>query len=186
MDILKKRSVAILLSLLIVLGSTAATVSSKISKASNAVTKTFYDGVNHSGYMHKSIASQLNQILVSADGLVTIASNYGLNTSDVTASCRNLKAALSEYADDIGDIYELYDDLMRASNALIYDLQGQELSERDASGFSQYIGVLDGANGVISEAGYNEAVREFCDDNSGLLESVFVELLDIDLPETFS
>jgi len=186
MNILKNRTIAIALAAFIVLGSTAATVSSKLNKACNDVTKTFYDGVNHSGYLHKSISSQLNQILVSADGLVTLASSYGINTSDVTAASRNLKSALSEYTDDIDDIYELYSDLLSAENSLMYNMQGQTLSERDSDGFEQYKGILSGANNVIDDAGYNELVREFYDDNGGLIESVFIELLDIDTPETFA
>lgn len=186
MSILKKRSVALLLAVLIVLGSSAATVSAKINKKSDEVSSLFYSGVKYEGFKHKSISSQLSQITAAADGLVTIASNYGLDTDSVTSANRGMKSALSEGGNSFGAFYSLYDELLIELNKLIYGMQAAELSERDFSGLEQYSAVLKGAGSVIEQAGYNESVREYIDDMSGFPSRIFINLLNIDLPETFA
>ena len=55
MDFLKKRPVAIILALIIVVGSTLLSVNIKLGSKCQTITDGFYSGVTYNGYEHPSI-----------------------------------------------------------------------------------------------------------------------------------
>ena len=95
MNFLKKPFVAVLLSALIICGSTLLSADIKLGRECQNITDGFYEGVVYENYQHKSIASQIRNICGAADGMVTIANNYDIDTDAVRAATDEMKNALT-------------------------------------------------------------------------------------------
>ena len=183
MNLLKKPFVAVLLSALIICSSTLLSVDVKLGKECQNITDGFYDGVVYKNYQHKSIASQIKNICGAADGMVTIANNYDIDTDAVTAATAEMKSALN--FGSVSYLYGLYEDLLNALKPLEEQLSLTELSDRDTDGFDQYSSTISGAQSVIDNSGYNESVRAFYRDVVHFPADFLADLVGVDLPELF-
>ena len=184
MNFLKKPFVAVLLSALIICGSTLLSADIKLGKECQNITDGFYEGVVYENYQHKSIASQIRNICGAADGIVTIANNYDIDADAVRAATDEMKSALS--FGSVSYLYGLYENLLTALNPLEDQLSRAELSDRDAEGFAQYSSTITGAQSVINSSGYNESVRAFYRDEMHFPADFLAELVGVDLPELFA
>lgn len=184
MNFLKKPFVAVLLSALIICGSTLLSADIKLGRECQNITDGFYEGVVYENYQHKSIASQIRNICGAADGMVTIANNYDIDTDAVRAATDEMKSALTYGS--VSYLHYLYEDLLQAVKPLEDQLSRAELSDRDAEGFAQYSSTISGAQSVIENSGYNESVRAFLRDEIHFPADFFAELAGVELPELFA
>ena len=184
MNFLKKPFVAVLLSALIICGSTLLSADIKLGKECQNITDGFYEGVVYENYQHKSISSQIRNICGAADGMVTIANNYDIDTDAVRAATDEMKSALTYGS--VSYLHYLYDELLQALKPLEDQLSRAELSDRDAEGFTQYSSTISGAQSVIENSGYNESVRAFLRDEIHFPADFFAELAGVELPELFA
>ena len=184
MNFLKKPFVAVLLSALIICGSTLLSADIKLGRECQNITDGFYEGVEYENYQHKSIASQIRNICGAADGMVTIANNYDIDTDAVRAATDEMKSALTYGS--VSYLHYLYEDLLQALKPLEDQLSRAELSDRDAEGFAQYSSTISGAQSVIENSGYNESVRAFLRDEIHFPADFFAELAGVELPELFA
>ena len=184
MNFLKKPFVAVLLSALIICGSTLLSADIKLGRECQNITDGFYEGVVYENYQHKSIASQIRNICGAADGMVTIANNYDIDTDAVRAATDEMKNALTYGS--VSYLHYLYEDLLQALKPLEEQLSRAELSDRDAEGFAQYSSTISGAQSVIENSGYNESVRAFLRDEIHFPADFFAELAGVELPELFA
>ena len=184
MNFLKKPFVAVLLSALIICGSTLLSADIKLGRECQNITDGFYEGVVYENYQHKSIASQIRNICGAADGMVTIANNYDIDTDAVRAATDEMKNALTYGS--VSYLHYLYEDLLQALKPLEDQLSRAELSDRDAEGFTQYSSTISGAQSVIENSGYNESVRTFLRDEIHFPADFFAELAGVELPELFA
>lgn len=183
MNFLKKPFVAVLLSALIICGSTLLSADIKLGRECQNITDGFYEGVVYENYQHKSIASQIRNICGAADGMVTIANNYDIDTDAIRAATDEMKSALTYGS--VSYLHYLYDELLQALKPLEDQLSRAELSDRDAEGFAQYSSTISGAQSVIENSGYNESVRAFLRDEIHFPADFFAELAGVELPELF-
>ena len=183
MNFLKKPFVAVLLSALIICCSTLLSADIKLGRECQNITDGFYEGVVYENYQHKSIASQIRNICGAADGMVTIANNYDIDTDAVRAATDEMKNALTYGS--VSYLHYLYEDLLQALKPLEDQLSRAELSDRDAEGFAQYSSTISGAQSVIENSGYNESVRAFLRDEIHFPADFFAELAGVELPELF-
>ncbi|MCI7136474.1 MAG: hypothetical protein SPI09_06225 [Candidatus Limivicinus sp.] len=184
MNFLKKPFVAVLLSALIICGSTLLSADIKLGRECQNITDGFYEGVVYENYQHKSIASQIRNICGAADGMVTIANNYDIDTDAIRAATDEMKSALTYGS--VSYLHYLYDELLQAVKPLEDQLSRAELSDRDAEGFAQYSSTISGAQSVIENSGYNESVRAFLRDEIHFPADFFAELAGVELPELFA
>ena len=182
MKLLRKPFVAVLLSALIIFSSTLLSVDVKLGKECQNITDGFYEGVVYDNYQHKSIASQIRNICGAADGMVTIANNYDIDTDAVSAASDEIKSALTYGS--VSYIYYLYDELLDAIKPLEDQLSRAELSDRDAEGLKQYSSTITGAQSVIGSSGYNESVRAFLREMH-FPADFLADLAGVELPELF-
>ena len=185
MSFFKKRPVALLLTILIVIVATLLSVHVKFGAKCQAVSDTFYDGVEANGYTQKSIASHLKNINAYADGLITIARNYDIDTEDCESSSEYLKMALNYSRDQAPYIHYEYESLLKEVNTLVDQLERASLSDRDADGVSQYLSSINGAKTAIESAGYNEHVREFIRKYDHFPTNVLAALAGVEMPLYF-
>lgn len=183
MKLLKKPLFAVLLSGVIVLGSTLLNTNVKFGKEVRAVENGFYDGVYYDGYTHKSIYSQLDVFLGAAGGLASIAENVGLDASSVSDACNTLRLVMKQ--GDIDDMGDAYADLASETNFLLGKLTAAGLEGRYSDGVDAYGSTLNGAMSVIENSGYNESVRQFCLDNDHFPMDILAALAGVELPELF-
>ncbi|MCI6488502.1 MAG: hypothetical protein MSA25_10715 [Clostridiales bacterium] len=181
---MKKPFVAVLLSALIICGSTLLSADIKLGRECQNITDGFYEGVVYENYQHKSIASQIRNICGAADGMVTIANNYDIDTDAIRAATDEMKSALTYGS--VSYLHYLYDELLQAVKPLEDQLSRAELSDRDAEGFAQYSSTISGAQSVIENSGYNESVRAFLRDEIHFPADFFAELAGVELPELFA
>lgn len=184
MKFFKTPVVAVFLALIIILSSTVLSVNVKLNAKSRAITDGFYSGVRYEGYTHPSISTQLSNICGAADGLVTLANNYDIDTGSVTLASRELKSALSNSS--IPYLYSLYLDLMNEVNTLMDQLDRTDLTERDQSGLSEYGSTIIGAQSMIESSGYNESVRTFLREQLRFPADVMADLTGVSIPELFA
>lgn len=186
MKFFKKPFVAVLLTIIIVIISTLLSIGIKFGNQAQGVIDGFYDGVYANGYTQNSIASHLRNINSYADGLVTIANNYDIDTSSIREKSENLKLALSYSYGDANYIYYCYSSLMTDVIGIQDALGRVELSERDASGVEQYSSNINGATNSIETAGYNESVREFIREYGSFPGQGLARLAGVNFPSYFS
>lgn len=185
MSFFKKRWVAIVIAVCTVWGSLMLSTDMKFGAECQKITDGFYDGVTFNGYAHPSIASHLRNIAGYADGVVTIANRYEIDAEELSNATEDLKLGLSYSRGDESYIYYCYDELLGELRAVEAELYDAELSERDKSGFEQYVSNIAGAQKSIEESGYNESVSEFMRENGRGLAYELAMLADVDLPEYF-
>jgi hypothetical protein len=186
MSFLKKKPIALLLTVLVVVVSTLLSVHMKLGSKCQSISDGFYDGVEFNGYKQKSLDSHLKNVAAYADGLVTIARNYELDTDDVEDASDALKLALRYSRGDASYIYFEYQELMKAVASLQDHLSRTELSERDADGVAQYTSSLIGAQSAMESAGYNESVREFLRSYDRFPSDILGRLAGVQWPEYFA
>ena len=185
MSFFKKPGIAVFLTVIIVIASTLLSVNVKLGKKCQTITDGFYDGVEFNGYTQKSIASHLKNINAYADGLVTIAKNYDIDTTDLEDASEWLKLALNYSHGYASYIYSEYQGLIKAVTTLEDQLSRVELSERDASGVAQYTSSITGAQSAIESAGYNESVRELLRSYDRVPTDMLAAMAVVSMPEYF-
>lgn len=188
MSFFSKRSTALVLTVVMVLASTLLSVNVKLGDKARDVTDEFYavsDRGNNGNY--RSLGSHLQNVCAYADGLVTIANNYGIDVEKVSDCSRYLKNAMTYSREEISYIFYCYSDLLKETDWLVDQLYRMELSERDADGLSQYETNLDGAKSAINTAAdsYNGTVREFLRRYDRFPGNFLGKLAGVDMPDYF-
>ena len=186
MSFFKKKPVALLLTVIVMIASTLLSVNVKLGNKCQRITDGFYDGVEYKGYTQKSLSSHLKNITAYADGLVTIARNYDIDTEDVEGASESLKQALSYSRGYESYTYSQYQALSKAVVMLEDKLSRAELSERDAEGVAQYSSSITGAESAMESAGYNESVREFLRSYNRFPANFLGSLAGVKMPEFFA
>ena len=186
MKLFKKPWFALLLCVIVVFVSTSLSVDLKFGAKCREVRDGFYEGVLvEDGYLQPGIAAHLRNLSGYADGLVTIANNYGINTDDVQSANNLLKILLSDENQNCSDLRFWYDQLCTALITMEDALSRADLSERDASGLSQYSEGINGAISSINSSAYNDTVRQFLRKYDRFPISLYQALGMVKLPETF-
>ena len=190
MKFFRKRSTAVVLTAIAVLTSTLLSVNVKFGDLVRDVTDSFYTqttDMEESG-VYRSIGSHLNNLCSYADGLVTIADNYGLDIEDVDWDLDSLKYAQSYSDEDISYVYYCYSELCSSVDKLVDQLRRTELSERDSSGVEQYVSSISGARTAVETAAvaYNDSVRAFRREYDRFPTDLLADLAGVNMPEYFS
>ena len=184
-SVLKKRSVAAIITAAVILISTLAGVHFSVGRQSRAVERQFYEGVylESEGYTQTSIDSQLRQRANAATGLYSLAIGY-LEESETTPLRDAYVALLDE--ETISAKYAADQALQAAAENVYSLLQTAGMSQRDTDGVEGYIYTLNAARDVIARSDYNRVVSDYM---SGTLGRFPVNLLRrialCDYPEYF-
>ena len=185
MNFFRKRSTALILSAVLIIASTLISVNVKFGAKTREVTDGFYTGQYGNYHDTASPSSHLKNICAYADGLITIADNYGLDTEEIGWDSDGLKWAISDSNWNIGSIHYRYSELVANTDRLIDQLYRLELSERDLSGVTQYEMSITGAMGALKESQYNTAVRAFLVEYDRFPTNFLAEMADVEMPEYF-
>lgn len=161
MNFLKKRSGAVIVAILVILLSTFIGVNRSLGKACQEVSDSFYSGVYDAdwGASRTSISSQLTKRQGAALGVISIASAYA-ELDDYANDLRDAREDMLS-AEGASDSYRANVELEKCFNSLLTALDTVSLSDPEKENVAAYSTTFTGAQNVIDNSGYNEAVREF-------------------------
>ena len=193
MKIRNNRPLALVISALVLCGSTLFGVGRSVSSAAEKVSDGFFDGVysEDDGYMQSSIYSQLEMRANAANGILSLCRDAGEEAlvSDFRDARAQLVSALEdcdspENAGNIPDLYTANEELQAAYDALMPALSGSGVLDQAA--MKTYINNFTGAQGVIDASAYNDTVEAFFDDvYNHFPVNEISSILDLDIPYSF-
>lgn len=186
MKFFKRPAVAVLITAVIVLASTALSVNIKLGEKCERVIDGFYNGVYYNGAEQKSIASQLKNIYSCADEIASIAGRYDIDTEDVLWCIDDLKLGLTYSPNEASYLYYCYDELIGEVKTLERELSRVELKEQDSEALEQYIASIKESQRAIESSGYNESVREFLREYMRFPAEHLADFAGVQVPEYFS
>ena len=185
MSTLKKRSAAITVAVIVILFGTLFGVHRTIAGETKKIEAMFYNGVyiKEQNYTQPGIGEQLNKRETAALGLITIANNYD-GLTNVTESLRQQRIGLID-AETISGKYFFNEKLQVAYETLYDALISQSLSDREKAAAQEYAATLDGAQGVIQNSAYNNAVSSFARELGAFPVNILKNLVFATGPEYF-
>jgi len=178
--------VAVLLSVLIVLGSTAVTSSIKLNNKCEDIVDGFYYGTRLNGQLMKSVYYNLGDLLELSGEIALVADNYGIDTKALYSSSAELKKSIGYHNEDIDNIYDYYEALYNALFSVVMELSSTQLSQRHLEYMASASEQINAIKLSIENSGYNESVRSFYKKFDRFPVNIFSDIFDIEYPEYFA
>lgn len=178
MKFFKKRSVALILCLLVIVGSTLWNTDRKLGGDCRDLSESFYAG--------DGIAPLLETLHVEAGSLAAVAEAYCINTDALRGASEDLQGMLSQRSTGCALLYSSYDRLRTELRSIEQQLLTAPLSEDDAAAVSKSLERVHSAQASIGSSSYNSQVRSFLSDNRSLLTRVLARLAGVAMPEEFA
>ena len=177
------RAFVIIVSAVLIIGSTVFSVRTKLGGKAEDVTELFYADMVDS----RSIASLLQEIASRASLLAAIGSDYGLDVEDFSSQIDWLDMALRYNIGDESYIAQEYSELVRSYQNLFRQLNGLSLSDADRTQAAQAAAAIDADIEQITAltADYNGQVRSFNRRYGNPLASFMARFAGVEMPEEF-
>lgn len=164
MKLLKNRAFLIPAAIVIMLAVGVGSAFADLKSAIRDTEQLYYDGVKaeRGNYLRPSISSQMSVKYTAANSILGIINAY--------PELRTAADALREAKDRVYDCTGAYDantvrnmaaangELMQAVTELKAELESVSLPERERKALDRSLKDMDGAQAVIEQSGYNEAV----------------------------
>ena len=175
---LSKKPVAIVLCLLIVLGSTLLNTRIRLGGACRELTNSFYAA--------GSMADQLGQACTEGETMAALAEANGVDASSLRYRIESLRGMLNREEDNASQLYSGYMWLREELSLTRQQLFSASLNETDASQLRAVTDRLSALQSAISSSDYNAQVRSFETKNSSLLTRVLARFSGVNMPVEFA
>ena len=186
MQFLKKPLVAIVLTVLLVVGSTFLSADRKLSRSALRVVDGFYDGIRYNRQTHDSVAQCLRTLGADAEPLVIIGDTYGLDTAPLSSDAAALRQIVSSESRNISGVHAVFEPFYNKRLILVNDLEHTDLSDRHSEQLKACAQEIADCRAKIDASGYNESVTTFLRRNSSFPTRQFANLFGIDYPSYFA
>lgn len=181
MSFFNNRATAIVLAVILVLGSTLLNVRVKLGNEITEIEDTFYT----SSKGERSIDSRISERLSAANGLWTILLKYDEDEADKLADARNALLT-AQSAKDISAMSEANTALGEAFTMASAALGQYQLTGTESSAVASYETAFSGAQKMIDESSYNSTVQSFLSGTYNRFPaSVLAPLVGLEPPERF-
>ena len=167
MNLLRKRAVAIVIAILAILLSSVLSARSGLLGSIRDVEMLYYNGVEaaEGNYMRPSIDSQMRVKYNGANSILGIIGSYA-ELGSVAEDLRNARdyvhVNLGDYGEDtVAGMSWANQELDAVLTRLQLEMSRVEFSEREKQMLDTCFADIEGAQRMIEQSGYNEAVREF-------------------------
>ena len=168
MKLLKSRAFLIPAAIVIILVVGVVSAFSDLKSDINKTEELYYKGVKaeNGGYLRPSISNQMRNKVATVNSVLGVIDQY----AELSAAADALRTARDHVfeVDDakynkntIRSMSAANDELLLAVEKLRTELEGVALPEREQKALDRYLKDLDGAQNIIENSGYNEAVTEF-------------------------
>ena len=167
MKIFKNRAVAALIALVVVVLAWGISAQAGLKQAIRDVEMLYYDGVpaESGGYLRPSIDSQMRVKYNCVNTILGILAGYeelASVTQDLEDAKNYVYSYLNEYDDyTINGMGWANQELESVITRLQVEMERVTFTERESEMLEQCLSDIRGAQTMIQNAGYNEAVREF-------------------------
>jgi hypothetical protein len=163
MSFFKKRGVAVLLTIIIVLCATLISINVKLQAKCDNISDIFYNGVKISGTEYPAMSTPINELCTIGDEIVLMADNYRIDTTTLSENLRYLKLGLLYSSQNINYIGSCYSDYIQALKTTVNELNNTGLSERHSTALAEYETQIEADTATVTQGakGYNESVRSF-------------------------
>lgn len=179
MELLKKRSVALVLCVLAVLFSTLASTKAGLSRECAAVTDGFSQGTRVAGYTQPSLKKTLNNLSGFAANIYSIIRDSG-DFSALKDAYEKMNMVLDAEKIDVSDAYDAYTKLMDELGGALPVLENV-----NADAYDTFSGNIAGIKKTVEDSGYNDTVRSYYRSNMGFPANILSDLAGIRPPELF-
>lgn len=186
MKILKNPLLAVLLCVLLVLASTALSVDWKLGRGCEKITAGFYDGLRYKGSARPAVAAGIRELCLTADTMLIIGDNYGLDTAPLREDTEKLREAVSFQNPDIAGVYDAFESFYNKLRLLENELLHADLSQRHDEQMKELAADVSAARSAMDESGYNETVSAFLRKNDRFPARQFARLFGISFPVYFA
>ena len=159
MELIKKRSTAFIVLIIVIIFGTLFGVHRSVGKETEKIEGQFYSGVKLDNYTQASIGDMLDERIRNSMGAISLAANYD-ELQIETESLRKAREKLIS-AHTIPEKYLANESLTDAAHAMRKALEQLPVSERDSEGFMMYLDDIESAKMVIDSSRYNTLVQEF-------------------------
>ncbi len=171
MKFFKNRTVALILCVVIVLGSTLLNTRIKLGSRCRDLDEEFY--------ATGGIAYLLETVHVEADTLAAQAEAKGIDASGLRSASEDLQRVLSQRSLSAAQLYPYYDALRSEISTA-----ASQLGDSGAAG--ETLARIESAQNAISASDYNAHVRRFCSRYDNFISKSLAALAGVDLPEEFA
>ena len=173
MKFFKKRSVALVICLILVIASTLLNTRVKLGAQCREL--------NESLYTVEGIAGKLEALHVEADALAALAEANGIKADGLRQASADLQDLLSQRSVNAGQLYRCYDALRAQMSAT-----AAQLSEKNVPGADTILARAQDLQNAIASSDYNTEVRSFRQRNGSLLTRFLASLSGVSIPEEFA
>lgn len=157
-----------MLAVVAVLGASGVSAYSGLNKDIKKVEMLYFDGVKKDGYRHPSIESQMKVKYQSLNNIISVLGEYPELEEDSEA-LRSARDIVYGYFNDyqkytvsgMSDANRKLEDTLKLVKQ---DIESVSFTEKQQKVLDSCFSDLEGAQSMIEQSGYNEAVRDF---NSG-------------------
>jgi len=160
MELLKKRSIAILITVVVAIAATLFGVHKTADQHASKVEAMFYEGIylKDEGYTQPGLATHLDSCANAALGLATTLEKY----PELAGRAEELLSVRRELiaAESISDKSSANQQMRRCFIDLLDAAQFVDLSEQDIESVKQYYAQLFGATSAIFNSRYNDKAYE--------------------------
>ncbi len=167
MSLLKNRAFVIPFAIVILLAVGVASAFGDLKSDIRKTEQLYYDGVkSESGsYVRPSIYSQMNVKYTTANSILGVIEPYSV-LSDAADALRKAKNHVFDCTgaydgDTIRNMSAANEEMLQAVEQLKTALEDVVFPERERKALDRYLKDMDGAQNVIEQSGYNEAVTAF-------------------------
>lgn len=176
MSFFKNKGIALLLAILLVLGSSLLSTRWKLGRESDKISVSF----------DYSMLGALHTLTVNADALAVIGQNNALDGAPVKDAAYGLDLALRYSADKKAHVYDCYQSLLRELGRLEQELSAASLSREDRESAELCMAALAQAQQDVEDSGYNDAVAAFLKKNGSAYTRALARLAGVSMPEYFA
>lgn len=185
MGFLKKRPIALILTLIIVLSSSVISIQTKFENKCLEAVDGFYDGELYGGITETAIADYLSDICNLSNSIIDMAKSYDIDTTDVEWNVEDIQFTMLDWYDDISYMHYCYEELLVSVSELNKQLSQMPLTADEQQKLSTLTWKISQASSAIDSSKYNESVRLFIREEMKFPTDALTEFAGVYGPDYF-
>ena len=175
--------VALILTVIVVIGSTIVNTRVRLGKQCELITEQFYSG--HGSEI--PVADSLRSLCNASEKILLLGMKYDVgDDGDTVKLIELIRDALAARTIHTASVYSDYQALLKSTFSLESDLARMQLSEADDTIYAEAQHAASDAKSQIDISTYNDAVRTFLKVNHRFPTPQIAKMSGVSLPETFA
>ncbi|MBQ9663257.1 MAG: hypothetical protein IJV40_08925 [Oscillospiraceae bacterium] len=176
--------VAVLLTVVVVIGSVVLNTRTRLGKQCEAVSGLFYSPDRAS---EASIADSLRTLCNASEQLVLLGVKYDVDDAEEAMDALDeIRDAIRNQSRDMDNLFEEYQDLLKDTFSLESALSRMTLSEADEASYASAQHAASDAKAAIDSSSYNDTVRGFLKRYHQFPTPQIAKLSGVTLPTLFA